>query len=118
MDFEISLHHLRFHAYHGILEHEREFGNEFTVDLSVKIPADLRIAEDDDLIHTISYAILFEIVKDEMEKPRKLLETVALKLAERIKATFPEVKSGKVKIEKNRPPIREMSGSASVSLEF
>ena len=43
MDFEISLNDLRFYAYHGVEEFEREFGNKFNVSLSVKIPYDSRI---------------------------------------------------------------------------
>lgn len=115
--FEIALNKLRFFARHGVLDFERESGNEFIVDLSVRIPFDKRIV-DDELEGTVSYADLYEIVKEEMEVPRKLLEKVANEIAIRIKEKFPEVTMGFIKIEKVRPPIPTLLGSASVTLNF
>ena len=117
MDFEISLNDLRFYAYHGVEEFEREFGNKFNVSLSVKIPYDSRIREDD-LNFTVSYADLYSIVEAEMLIPRNLLETVAVGIAGKIKERFPIVTGGKIRIEKDRPPIPGMLGSASVILNF
>ena len=117
MDFEIKLHDLLFYGFHGVMEHEREFGNEFRVNLSVKIPY-RRGIDEDDLDATVSYAILYDIVSEEMSHPHKLLEKVAIQISKRIKAEFPYVISGRIEIEKSRPPIRGMLGSASVVLNF
>ena len=117
MEFEISLQDLHFYSYHGVLDEERTTGNEFKVNLSVWIPAKEDIKEDN-LQATVSYVDLFEIVKSEMSKSRKLLETVCFSISQRIKDKFPEVLRGYVKIEKKRPPIKEMLGYASVSLNF
>ena len=117
MDFEITLKDLRFYSFHGVLEEEKRIGNEFRVSLSVFIPVDKNISSDE-LDTTVSYASLFEIVKDEMEKPRNLLEKVAFEIAERIKKEFSRVEKGRVEIEKVRPPISGMLGSAIVALNF
>ena len=117
MEFEISLKDLRFFARHGVMPFEREMGNEFKVDLLIKLPCDDRF-EDDSLDNTVSYADLFEIVADEMNTPRKLLETVALNIAKKIRNYYPQVMKGKITIEKMRPPIVGMIGKAAVSLEF
>ena len=117
MEFEISLRDLRFYAYHGVFEEEKKIGNEFRVSLSVFLPFKESLKEDllDD---TVSYAALYEIVKEEMEKPRNLLEKVAIEIAERIKKKFPEVRKGRVEVEKIHPPIPGILGTAAVALNF
>ena len=117
MEFEISLRNVRFYSYHGVMEEETRLGNEFMVDLSVCTDVNKTISTDN-LECTISYAELFEIVKEKMEEPCKLLEKVCLLIAEEIKSRFPMVKRGSVSIEKVRPPIHEMLGSALVKLNF
>lgn len=118
MDFEICLNDLRFFAYHGVLEEERKIGNEFIVNLSVRIPFDPQI-DQDDLEATVSYADLYEIIKETMSVPMNLLEKVALEISKKIKYAYPEkVKSGRISIEKVHPPIPGMLGTASVTLNF
>lgn len=116
MEMEISLNDLRFYSYHGVYAAERSEGNEFIVSVSVRIPyADDKI---DDLDVTISYADLFEIVEEEMNSQQQLLETVALRIKNNLKRKFPQIRGGWIKIEKKRPPIKRMLGTASVKLIF
>ncbi|MCH5241377.1 MAG: dihydroneopterin aldolase [Muribaculaceae bacterium] len=117
MEYKISLKNLSFYSYHGVLEEERKIGNEFRVSLSVFIPYNQEIINDD-LSATVSYADLYEIVKAEMGSPKKLLETVAQRIVAEIKAGFPQIIRGEVTIEKIHPPIPSMLGSASVTLLF
>ena len=117
MEFEISLTDLRFYAYHGVMDEEKAIGNEFRVDLTVVIPSCDAI-EEDKLEHTVSYADLYEIIAETMSKPRNLLEKVALNIVREIKNRFSEIRNGWIRIEKTRPPIQGMLGSASVKLKF
>lgn len=117
MEFEISLNNVRFYAYHGVLEAEKELGNEFEVSLSVKVPYSENI-ETDDIKHAVSYADLYKVVEEEMQIPRRLLEKVASRIAHRIKEEFPKASCGKVAITKVRPPVQNMLGTASVTLIF
>lgn len=116
-EVEISLNNLSFFGYHGVLKEERKLGNEFKVDLSVSIPFNEGMKEDN-LESTISYADLYEIVREEMQRPKKLLEKIAIDIIERIQENFAFVTGGYIRIEKVRPPIPEMLGSASVTLKF
>lgn len=112
---KISLEGLEFHAFHGVYPHERDSGNWFEVDLSVE--AD--IAEGailDDLERTVNYETLYQFVKEEMEKPSKLLETVAGKIADRVLQEISEVSQVEIKISKINPPIGGKCKKASVSL--
>lgn len=115
MTGKISLEGLEFHAFHGVYPHERESGNWFEVDIAVETNI-LEGAIDDDLEKTVNYEILYQFVKEEMEKPSKLLETVAEKIVERILRDLPEVGQVDLKIAKINPPIGGKCKRASLSL--
>lgn len=112
---KISLEGLEFHAYHGVYPHERDSGNWFEVDISVE--ADFTSgAETDELAGTVNYETLFEIVKDEMEVPSKLLETVAEKIVSRVLEELTSVENVELKISKLNPPIGGKCRKASISI--
>lgn len=117
MEFEICLDNLRFYAYHGVMEEEGRIGNEFIVTLCIRIKYNEALVEDS-IEDTVSYVELYDILSEEMQKRKKLLETVAIGIVRGVKQKFPEISSGYVKIEKVRPPIPGMLGSASVTLKF
>lgn len=117
MQFEIKLNNLVFYGYHGVLDEEKKIGNEFHVSVSITLPYTDMMSEDN-LKHTVSYAEIFDIVKNEMQIRRDLLETIAVQIVRKLKNKFPQIFGGRVKIEKLRPPIPEMLGTASVELIF
>lgn len=100
----VALEGLEFHAFHGVYPHERESGNFFEVDVSVE--TDFTEAEEsDDLSGTVNYETLFRIVKEEMDMPSRLLESVAANIVTHIMNDLPAVKSVSLKISKLNPPI-------------
>jgi dihydroneopterin aldolase len=111
----IALEGLEFHAFHGVYPHERESGNWFEVDIAVETDFSLAAATDE-LVGTVNYETLFKIVKDEMEQPSKLLETVAEKVAMDVLEIFPNVISVEFKISKLNPPIGGKCKKATVGL--
>lgn len=115
--FDISLADLTFHSNHGVMPQETIVGNEFSVSVTVTIPFDEAIAEDD-LDATVNYALLHDIVADEMSRPRKLLEAVAASMAERIKRRWRQCLRGSITICKSTPPIAGTTGKAKVTLVF
>lgn len=117
MEFEISLNDIILYGYHGVYPQEKEIGNEFHVSLSVFIPYNEEVQKDS-LMHTVSYADLYEIVREEMHKVSDLLENVASRIVFRLKKDFPVIKRGRITITKQHPPIPGMLGSASVTLHF
>lgn len=117
MEYEVALTNLRFHAGHGVWEQENRIGNEFIVEVRIRIPySDDFLSDNLDL--TISYADLYKIVAEEMSRPRKLLETVAAHIHSKIAGRWNNIISGSIKICKSTPPIAHISGSAEVSLFF
>lgn len=112
---KVSLEGLEFHAYHGVYPHERSSGNKFEVDIHVEIRFD-DSAFRDELSGTLNYEKLYAVVKEEMEKPSKLLETVGNAIAESALEKFDEAISVEVKISKFNPPIGGVCRKASVQV--
>lgn len=79
---KIYLKNVRFHAYHGVLPQETQVGNDYVVNLDVSYDFS-RAMETDELAGTLNYAELYELVKQEMEIPSKLLEHVAGRIGKR-----------------------------------
>ena len=117
MTGKVALEGLEFHAYHGVYPHERSSGNKFEVDVFV-VTDFSESAFHDDLAGTINYEDLYSIVKDEMSKPSKLLETVGYAIARRTLSTFKEAKSVDVNISKFNPPIGGVCKKATVTVSL
>ncbi len=108
----VELKGLHFYAYHGLYAEEKKSGNEFQIDLSVSYaPASGTITGISD---TVNYAKLYALLKSEMAKPRHLLETFVMELAEIIHASYPRVKKIEISISKLHVPIAKFIGTAGV----
>ena len=113
---KITLHEMRFYAYHGVFAQEQRVGNHFIVELTFW--AD--IAESlhrDELEETISYADVYEVIKAEMTIPSRLLEHVVGRISERLFATFPRMQRIALTLSKCNPPFPGEVHSAAVTLE-
>lgn len=113
---KITLHKMRFYAYHGVFAQEQRVGNHFIVELTFW--AD--IAESlhrDELEETISYADVYEVIKAEMAIPSRLLEHVVGRISERLFATFPRMQRIALTLSKCNPPFPGEVHSAAVTLE-
>ena len=100
---KITLTGMRFYAFHGCLDWERQHGNDFHVDLECCL--DLGKAAASDLLEdSIDYSELYRTVATEMEKPSNLLEHVAGRIGTAIKEKFPQVCSCSVTVTKFNPP--------------
>lgn len=111
----VALEGLEFHAYHGVYPHERSSGNKFQVDVAVETAFQQK-AFADDLSGTLNYETLYTVVKTEMERPSKLLETVGHAIAQNVLQTFPSALQVQVKIAKFNPPIGGVCRKASVEV--
>lgn len=115
MTGKITLEGLEFHAFHGVYPHERNSGNWFEVDIAVETDF-TQGAADDELAGTVNYETLFSIVKQEMERPSKLLETVAEKIIKDVLQQLPAVIQVELKISKINPPIGGKCRRASIAI--
>lgn len=113
----ISINDMRFYAHHGCFEQERAIGTHFRVDLS--FVTDTSKAEvSDNIVDTVSYLDVYQVVKAEMMKPSHLLENVARRVGERILDDFSAVEIVTVKVSKLNPPLGGQMDSVSVEIEL
>ena len=113
----IKLNRLHFFAHHGLYPEEKKVGAEFEVNLFVSFyPSDKITALDE----TINYEKLYRLLKEEMQKPRELLETFVMEVTQVIHLSFPSVKKIEISISKLQAPIAGFIGNVTVeySKEF
>lgn len=115
MTTKIVLKAMRFYAYHGVAEQERQVGNTFLVDLTLTAPLQQAVASDR-LEDTINYAEVYETVREEMRIPSRLLEHVAGRILDALHHRFPTLQAAEITLSKLNPPFGGDLHSASVIL--
>lgn len=111
----VFLKNVRFRAFHGVLPQERLVGGDFLVNLRVGYPIE-KAMESDEVEDTLNYATLYDLVRQEMNKPSQLLEHVAGRIVKTIMDAFPDVTSVDLELTKQNPPIGADSDGAGVVL--
>ena len=94
-------------------EEEKRVGNEFEVDVSIACKSPRKIISS--IEQTVNYAEVYSILQEEFAQRQFLLETVAMKVADKLKHQFPEIESVKISIRKLTPPITNFSGSVGIT---
>jgi dihydroneopterin aldolase len=100
----IRLHNMTFYGYHGISAAERQTGRRFEVDVELVVDMD-KPARTDRLKDTVNYTEVYRTVEQiVMENSFALLETIAVRLANRILAKF-KTQEVTVRVRKKIPPV-------------
>ena len=107
---------MKIYAYHGVHEIEHRVGQWYTINLELNGDYSLAKASDD-LHGTIDYAAVTELIQAEMAIPAKLIEHVAQRIADRLRALFPLLKNGNIEVVKENPPVKGV-GRVSVVVEI
>lgn len=112
---EIRLTGLRATAHHGVFEHERRDGQDFFLDVVVRLPL-APAAAGDELAATVHYGELAEAVVAAVERdPVDLIETVAERVAG-VALGFPAVRQVVVTVHKPSAPIAVPFQDVSVTI--
>ncbi len=114
----LTLKALRYHAFHGVHEIEREQGNTFEVD--VTFHAGLRQAgESDQLNLTVDYEKAEKIVSGVMfGTPVNLIEKLCMDIGEQLMNTFLLIYAVQVVIRKLDPPIKVPAAYSEISMQW
>lgn len=108
----ITLTGMDVYGYHGVLEHEREYGQTFTVDITCWLDP----AQNDDLDTTVNYAELAQLAHDVVAgPPRQLIETVAGEIADTALDTWALLHAIEVTVHKPHAPIPLPFGDVAVT---
>ena len=108
---------VRFHAYIGVGDLEREVGNDYIIDLRLQYPIE-KAMQSDDVEDTLSYAEVFELLKTIMKRPAKLLEYVAGNIVNELTEAFPKIEGIDLKLTKLNPPMGADCDGAGVELHL
>ena len=115
MECCIFLEQLRFFAYHGVGAQAAVTGNAFTVALRLTCQVEQAV-ESDNVDDTVSYADVYNAIRDEMEIPSRLLEHVAGRMVKRLYRDFPLIQKIDLKLSKRNPPMGADIRAAGVEL--
>lgn len=114
VDDIITLTGLRVFGFHGVFEHERREGQDFIIDVQLRLDLSAA-ATSDDVADTIHYGILAEQIAEAVERdPVNLIE----KLAERLVAVALQderVQQATVTVHKPNAPIARSFDDVSVT---
>ncbi len=99
-----KLKNVKIYSNHGCLDEEGLIGSEYVLQLEVSTDLN-KSSVSDNLEDTVDYVALNLIIKEEMLKRSKLLETVAKRILDRVFCEHLSVNKAKVEISKINPPI-------------
>lgn len=113
----IFVNDIQLHAYHGVMPQEQLTGNDYLVSVSAQYPIDKAIITDD-VQHTLNYAMVYDIVKEEMDISSKLVEHVAGRIAQHLMKQFADISAVQVRVTKLNPPMGAQCAGAGVEVEM
>ncbi|MCJ8341901.1 MAG: dihydroneopterin aldolase [Cetobacterium sp.] len=113
---KILLKGMKFYGYHGVLPAENQLGQNFYIDLEMAV--DFReAAKTDNIEKSVSYAEVYEIVKEIVEtKIFKLIEALGEEIAKEL-LTKTSIKKIKVRVRKPEAPIPGNFEYAGIEIE-
>ncbi|PAW94527.1 dihydroneopterin aldolase [Mucilaginibacter sp. MD40] len=114
---KVALEGVEIFAYHGFYPEEQKTGTKFLIDVHVSFEQNGSF-KDDTLNHTVNYEELYTIIKEEMANTRKVIETVAEAILDRVKATFSFIDAAEVVIKKQNPPFSGPIKQSVISLSY
>lgn len=99
-------------GYHGVLDHERRYGQPFLVDLDLAVDS----PSGDDIADTLNYAVVAtEVVALIEGDPVNLIETLASRIADCC-LRHDKVRSVSVTVHKPQAPVAVAFGDITASL--
>jgi 7,8-dihydroneopterin aldolase/epimerase/oxygenase len=111
----LALRGLRARGRHGVLPAERELGQDFVVDVELRLDTS-RAAAADDLTQTVDYGSLAaEVTAVVTGAPVALIETLAQRVADRCLAE-PLVDEVEVTVHKPQAPLRVPCADVTVTI--
>lgn len=94
-----------FYAYHGVLSEEQSVGGKFEVDADLYTDFE-HAAEHDSLKETVDYAKVYKFINRlALEKKYKLIESLAMNIANGILSSFNNVQKTAVRVRKYNVPV-------------
>lgn len=117
MNSDIIISGMDFFALHGCFAEEKIIGTRFRVDLKLSLDIS-EAAQLDDISKTVNYQLVYLEIKQIMNQPVNILESICFKILQMIKIKFPDVVNAEVTVSKLNPAIGGKVESVAVCSKF
>ena len=115
-EYTIGLRSIHLFAHHGVMQQEREIGAWFTIDIELTMNNG-ECTANDNIEETVSYADVYEVVKEEMSTPSYLLEHVCHRISRLLYEKFSQIEGIAITLSKDTPPMGGDRLAATVTLK-
>ncbi len=112
----IELKGMEFHSFIGHYDEEKQIGNNFKVDIKLWYDHS-KAAISDKLNDALDYQLVYNLVKQEMGIKCNLIENVAHRILDTLKANLPQAEKIQVKVRKIYPKLGGMVEEVSIEIE-
>lgn len=100
-------------AYHGVLEHEKAYGQEFLIDCRLSVVT----GDQDKIAEAVSYADVADLIVSETKNTRfDLIESLAANLCRKVISSNPRIESVQLTVHKPSAPIEHKFADISVTV--
>ena len=107
---------IAFYGYHGVMLEENKLGQRFRIDLELGLDMN-DAARTDDVRATISYADVYDLVKEAFEEKRfKLIEALGHHIMVRLFERFERLDWIRIKVRKPQAPLPIVAGEAAIEM--
>lgn len=114
MRYGIELKGLEVYGYHGVLQHEKDFGQIFLIDCSYQVEAEA----EDELSSTVSYAAVADLLHVTATSNRfDLIESLASACLAAVSALDNRIAAVKITVHKPNAPIEHKFADVSVTVQ-
>lgn len=112
MSVQVKLTGLKVFAYHGVLDSEAAYGQDFFIDCTM----DVKVGSDDRLEEAVDYSAVSELLVRTAQQTRfNLIETLAYALAQSVLNFSKRVKKVTITVSKPNAPIEHSFENVSAS---
>ncbi|WP_035843202.1 dihydroneopterin aldolase [Crocinitomix catalasitica] len=113
---KINVTGIELYGYHGCMNEESVLGGKYIID--VELFTDFsKSAATDQLIDTIDYVQVRNIVVEEMAIRSKLIEHVGYRIMKKFKQEFTSLLTAKITVRKLNPPIQGVVKEVAIVIE-
>jgi dihydroneopterin aldolase len=106
---------IKIYAYHGCFKEETTIGTNFIVDVELDVDLE-KPSITDNIYDTVNYQAVFQVIKDQMAIPSKILEHVSKRIIDALFEQFPTIDKIRLKVSKLNVPLGGQIDSTSVQL--
>jgi dihydroneopterin aldolase len=110
--FRIEILGLRFFGFHGVLQHEKDYGQQFVVDCRMEV----EVSGEDEISKTISYADVANLLEASFNAERNdLLETLSMRLRNAVMSMSEQILACEISVHKPAAPLTQEFDDVIVS---